>query len=80
VSETQRAHRAVFWQTMIQLTSLGWLIALPIAAGVLLGRYLDVRLRSGAAWTLGLLAVGIAVAGLEIYIAARRALTRTGHE
>jgi len=65
---------------MIELTTLGWLIALPIAGGVLLGRYLDVHLRSGTFWTLALLGVGIVVAGLDVYLALRRILSRSGHD
>jgi ATP synthase protein I len=76
VSKAQRRQRAAFWQAMIELTTLGWLIALPIAGGVLLGRYVDVRLHSGAFWTLALLGAGILVAGLDVYLVGRRALTR----
>jgi ATP synthase protein I len=78
--DTRRGRRPAFWQAMIELTTLGWLIALPIAAGVLLGRYIDVRLGSGAVWTLSLLGAGIAVAGLDVYLALRRVLTGSRRE
>src|SRR5579864_1156502 len=35
---------ASFWRSVGYLTSLGWMIALPIGCGVLLGRLLDDRL------------------------------------
>ncbi|HYM69001.1 MAG TPA: AtpZ/AtpI family protein [bacterium] len=75
--DARRGHALGFWQAMVELTTLGWLIALPIAAGVLLGRYLDVRLGSGVAWTLALLGAGVAVAGLDVYLALRRVLIRS---
>jgi ATP synthase protein I len=64
---------------MVYLTSLGWLMALPIAAGVLLGRFLDNRLATGNFWTLALLGVGISIAGIEAYLAIRRALQQQNH-
>jgi predicted F0F1-ATPase subunit len=77
--EQRRAAAASFWQTMAYLTSLGWVMAVPIAGGVLLGRYLDDRLQSGSAWTLALLGAGIGLAGLEAYLAMRLALRRKNH-
>jgi len=64
---------------MVYLTSLGWLIALPIGLGVLLGRYLDDRFQSEHFWTLTLLGVGIGLAALEVYLAGRRILRRKFH-
>jgi predicted F0F1-ATPase subunit len=61
---------------MTYLTSLGWLIALPIGVGVLVGQYVDKRLQSGHFWTLTLLGVGIGCAALEVYVAGRRALRK----
>ena len=65
---------------MAYLTSLGWLLALPIAASVLLGRFLDDRLGPGFFWTLVLLGAGIALAGLELYFAIKVGLRRRGHD
>jgi predicted F0F1-ATPase subunit len=64
---------------MAYLTSLGWMMALPIALGVLLGRYVDRRLESGYRWTLALLGVGLALAVLEIVVAGRTILRRKRH-
>jgi predicted F0F1-ATPase subunit len=72
----RRERHAAVWQTAVYLTSLGWLLALPIAAGVLLGRYLDSRLESGHFWTQVLLGAGVAVACVEGYLVARMALRR----
>jgi Putative F0F1-ATPase subunit Ca2+/Mg2+ transporter len=59
------------------LTSLGWMIALPIAGGILAGRFLDQRLGSGGFWTLALLAAGIGIAAMEMYLVVQAALRRT---
>ena len=63
---------------MVYLTSLGWLMALPIAGGVLLGHLLDDWLGSGHVWMQVGLGVGIGLALAEAYVAARLAL-RQGH-
>jgi hypothetical protein len=64
---------------MAYLTSLGWLMALPIALSVLVGRYMDTRLGSGYGWTLALFGVGLMLAVLELYLAMRAALCRKDH-
>jgi predicted F0F1-ATPase subunit len=77
--EDRRATSVSFWQAMGYLTSLGWVMAIPIAGGVLLGRYLDGRLGTGSTWTLLLLMLGMAIAALEAYLAMRVALRRRNH-
>jgi predicted F0F1-ATPase subunit len=64
---------------MAYLTSLGWLMVLPIALGLLLGRMVDNRLGSGYFWTLVLLLMGLLIAALEAYRAMRAALPRKNH-
>jgi hypothetical protein len=61
---------------MVYLTSLGWLMAVPIAISVLVGRYVDKRLGSGYVWTLAGLGAGLMLAALEVYLAMRATLQR----
>ncbi|MBK9121756.1 MAG: AtpZ/AtpI family protein [Chloroflexi bacterium] len=49
------------WREAILATSLGWNLAVPIFAGVLLGYVLDRALETGHIFTLGLLVFGVAV-------------------
>jgi len=65
-----------FWQSMASLTSIGWLLAIPIAGGVLLGHYVDAWLGTGTRWTLALLGLGVVVGVLEAFLAGRRSLAR----
>jgi predicted F0F1-ATPase subunit len=69
-----------FWATMASATSLGWVMALPIALGVLVGSHLDHRFGTRGFWTLGLLGAGIGIAALEAYLALRRALRTKNHD
>jgi hypothetical protein len=52
------------------------MIALPIAAGVLLGRFIDQRLASGTFWTLALMGAGVGIACLELFTTVSSALSR----
>lgn len=65
---------------MVYLTSVGWLMALPITIGVLVGRSVDKRLGSRYVWTLALLGAGLVLAALEVYLAMRAALQRKDHD
>jgi len=72
---------ASFWQAMAYLTSIGWILALPVAGGVVLGAWLDRRLGTAPMLTLGLLGAGIVIAGVEAYLAVARAHGEaTGHQ
>jgi len=51
----------VLWREALVALSLGWDLALPIFAGVLLGYFLDRWLGTGHVFTLGLLMLGIAI-------------------
>jgi hypothetical protein len=64
---------------MAYLTSLGWLMAIPIGVSVLIGQYVDNRLGSGHFWTLTLLGAGIGLAILEVYLAGRKTLWKNNH-
>lgn len=72
--------RTSFWRNVGYLTSLGWMIALPIGLGVVAGRVLDEHLGSGTFWTLSLLGAGVMIAALELVAAVQRALEQTDHE
>lgn len=48
---------------LAQIGVLGWLIVLPILAGILGGRWLDGVLRTGQLFTAALLMVGVVVGG-----------------
>jgi hypothetical protein len=61
---------------MASLTSIGWLLAIPIAAGVLVGHSVDVWLGSGTRWTLALLGAGLVVGIAEAWLAGRHAVAR----
>ncbi len=43
----------------LRATTLGWELAAPIFAGVLLGHFLDGKLETGYAFTIGLLLAGV---------------------
>lgn len=55
-------------------------MALPIAIGVILGRFLDSHFHTGTFWTLTLLGAGIGIAALEVAIAISRALRDSEHD
>ena len=65
-----------FWQSVARLTSLGWSMALPIALGILLGKWLDSRLESGTFWTLALLSAGLGIAVIEAFRTIQNAIRR----
>ena len=55
------------WVQVSRVGTLGWLIALPIVGGALLGHLLDQSLGTGITFTLAFLALGIAVAGFTLW-------------
>jgi ATP synthase protein I len=52
----------VLWREALRAMSLGWDLAIPIFAGVLLGYVLDRWLGTGHIFTLGLLMLGVITA------------------
>jgi ATP synthase protein I len=52
---------AEIWRETLVAMSLGWDLAIPIFAGVILGYFLDRWLGTGTMFTLGLLVAGIGV-------------------
>lgn len=57
-----------FWATAIRLTAIGWMLALPIASGAILGRWLDHRFHQGSLWTVTLIFAGLVVGVYSVYI------------
>lgn len=55
-----RTRRGRFWAGLGLVGSLGWIVALPTAAGTLLGRHLDQRLGTAPSFTLSLMLIGLA--------------------
>lgn len=51
------------------LGTLGLLLAIPIVAGAYLGRWLDERVAGySVSWTLGMIALGVAVGVLNVWL------------
>jgi len=48
-----------FWQSVGAMGTVGWSSALPLAAGVLFGRWLDARLQSGHVFMVFFMFVGL---------------------
>ena len=66
--DNQESFWGDLWREALVALSLGWELALPIFAGVLIGHFLDRWLGTGLDFTLGLLVLGI---GLGYYSLAR---------
>jgi F0F1-type ATP synthase assembly protein I len=65
------------WREALRATSLGWDLALPIFAGVLLGHLLDRLLHANYVFTLGLLLLGIATGFYNVIRSIQRVDTRS---
>lgn len=55
------------WVQVSRVGTLGWLLALPIVGGALVGHLLDRRLDTGLTFALALLGVGLALAGYALW-------------
>lgn len=72
-AERARAARHLgFWQGMGLVGTVGWMVSVPAVLGALGGRWLDQRFSTGIQWTLGLLALGLALGCLSAYCHVRR--------
>jgi predicted F0F1-ATPase subunit len=74
-SGSRQAWRAAWRQALSALT-LGWDLAIPIFGGVLAGHYLDRRLATRYAFTIGLLVLGLVVAVYNVARTLQRELRR----
>lgn len=52
----------ILWRESLRALTLGWDLAIPIFAGVLIGQLLDRWLGTGHIFTLGLLVLGVMIA------------------
>ena len=57
----QREGERSLGQNLAMIGALGWTIVTPTLMGIFLGRWLDRQFGSGIFWTLGLLALGLAL-------------------
>lgn len=55
------------WVQVSRVGTLGWLIALPIVGGALLGHLIDRRFDTGLTFTLALLLLGLVIAGFTLW-------------
>lgn len=55
------------WAQATAVGTLGWLIAVPIAAGAILGHLLDRRLGSGITWSMAFMFLGVLVGGYALW-------------
>jgi ATP synthase protein I len=60
------------WTQIARVSTLGWMVALPIALGAIVGHLLDRWLGTGITWALALLGLGILVAGYGLWSELRR--------
>jgi F0F1-type ATP synthase assembly protein I len=67
-----RRDEGEIWREALRVTSLGWDLALPIFAGVLVGYALDRALGTTYIFTLGLLFLGIAAGFYNVIRSIRR--------
>ncbi len=58
--ERARLRGQRFWSGLALMGSVGWVVALPMVAGIFLGFHLDKRFGGGLSFTLGLLVLGLA--------------------
>ncbi len=57
----QREGERSIGQNLAMIGALGWTIVAPTLVGIFAGRWIDRHFDSGIFWTLGLLAVGLAL-------------------
>jgi ATP synthase protein I len=65
--EAQTRRGRSLWVQVSRVGTLGWLIALPIVGGALLGHLLDRRFDTGLTFTLAMLLLGLVIAGFTIW-------------
>ncbi len=73
IAKTERDQKAAIrrsrsmWVQVSQVGTLGWMLALPIIGGALLGHLIDRWLGTGLSFALAFLVLGLAVAGYALW-------------
>ncbi|MCB9715410.1 MAG: AtpZ/AtpI family protein [Myxococcales bacterium] len=66
--ERARARRGrSLWAQASRVGTVGWLVAVPIAVGALLGHLLDERLGTGITFAMAFIAVGVVAGGYALW-------------
>ena len=59
--------RGSLWGEVARVGTVGWIIALPLVGGALLGHQLDRRLGTGVRWSLAFIVLGAALSGYGLW-------------
>jgi ATP synthase protein I len=65
--KAEREREGGFGVEASRIGTLGWLLVLPIVGGALLGHLIDRALGTRLSFTLGLLMIGVLLAGYALY-------------
>lgn len=63
----RKERRSNLWTMVARVGTVGWLVALPIVGGALLGHLIDRRFGTGVTWALALMMVGVAIGGYALW-------------
>ncbi len=66
-AKARRVRRHGLWFGLGMMGLVGWAIAVPTLAGVLLGRWLDAVLPQAFSWTVALLFAGVVIGGANAW-------------
>lgn len=72
----RQARELSLWQGLELAGAVGWMVAVPATLGALAGRAVDAACGTGISWTLGLLALGLALGCVSAWRHVRRGLRR----
>ena len=62
--------KGIFWQKVLTVGAIGWMVVLPMVIGGYIGRYLDSHLASApetVSWTVTFIIIGLFVACYSIW-------------
>lgn len=55
------------WAQATRVGTVGWLVAVPIALGALLGHWLDLRMGTGITFAMAFIAIGVLAGGYALW-------------